>query len=421
MTKSRGMTITMYTPAPENAGGFFRCFFLARGLTLKGHDVTVVCGSSGCTLGVRTRDVNGVTVVTLPRQDSMAGIFLAECMRIAGNVYREITRDPDILHVFVATVPSSAVFAFLAKFLRFLGAKRHAVVVDWEDWWGGEGIWGDYSRFYNVVGTFLEERVPRMADMVTVVSDALFNRARSLGIESDRITRVTNGSDSESVELYSKQEARNAVCPGIECSYLFCHVGLTYVDAFRVVLESLRAVKVDRPDVRLMLIGELPGCYLELVRAAGLEDCVLYFGKQPYDRMGLYLRAADVLLLSMRDSIIERARWPIRMGDYLAAGRPIIATAMGEVARIIEDWRCGIGVPPYDVEAFARAMTVLMEDSGTMEQMGLRAREAAEGEYAWSNVAGQLEAAYCKSIARGKAARNGDGAVPRDAGRGNRE
>ncbi len=394
------MKITMYTPAPEGAGGFFRCFFLAKNMVQKGHQVVLICGSPEPTLRIHSKEREEVKIITLPRQKAILAIFFTDLMRIVGNFCYEIIHDSDIIHIFVATIPSSVSFIISAKILQALKIKRHRLVVDWEDWWGGEGIWGDYNKFYNVVGTFWEENMPQMADIVTVVSDALFERAQNLGIDAKKIFKITNGSNIEFIRHYSKKEALQAINFTEECSRLLCHVGFTDLGAFKILLQAFKINLQRKKDIRLMLVGKLPKSHLDLIKKLGIEKNVNYYGKQPYSRMPFFLRSADILLLSMRDSIIERARWPIRIGDYLAAGRPIIATAIGEVSRIMQEWQCGIGVPPNDPDAFAQAISTLLEDSIMREEMGIRARKAAENEYAWPQIAEQLESAYQKIVSK---------------------
>lgn len=388
------MKITMYTPAPEGAGGFFRCYFLAKNMVRIGHKVTLICGSPEKTFKIQSKEKEGITIITLPRQKTILAIFFADFLRIIDNIFYEITHDSDIIHVFVATIPSSVSLIVSAKILRVFKLKRHRIIVDWEDWWGGKGIWGDYNRIYNFIGTFFEEKMPQIADMVTVVSDALFKRAQALGIETKNIFKVTNGSNAGSIKLYSKEESRQAINFTSKYPHLICHVGFTDLGAFRTMLEAFKISLAKRKDILLMLVGKLSQSHLDLIKKINIDEYVAYYGIQPYSRMSFYLRASDILLFSMRDSIIETARWPIRIGDYLAAGRPIIATNIGEISKIIRDWKCGICVPTNNANAFAQAITTLIENPNLQEQMGIQARKAAEEEYAWPKVAEQLKSAY---------------------------
>jgi len=109
------------------------------------------------------------------------------------------------------------------------------------------------------------------------------------------------------------------------------------------------------------------------------------------------LGASDILLLPMRDSPFDRARPPaIRLGDYLAAGRPVIATALPENEKVVG--KCGFLAKPGDPEDFANKILEALRNPDLCREMGERARELAEREYSWQILAKQLEKLYNRYV-----------------------
>jgi glycosyltransferase involved in cell wall biosynthesis len=101
---------------------------------------------------------------------------------------------------------------------------------------------------------------------------------------------------------------------------------------------------------------------------------------QPKALLSQSLGAADVHLVSLRRGLAGYIV-PSKVYGILAAGKPFIAAVEdgSEPALLIEEWACGLRVEPGDPRALADA--VLQMRQGPLEEMGMRARSAAEERY----------------------------------------
>jgi glycosyltransferase involved in cell wall biosynthesis len=97
------------------------------------------------------------------------------------------------------------------------------------------------------------------------------------------------------------------------------------------------------------------------------------------------------MVIPMMDTAANRGRLPNKMLDYLAAGRPIVASPVGDVKTIVEQF--GVGVLASN-EAFAEAIDRLLQDPGLRTEMGNAARRTAETEFEWEHLIDRLEAFY---------------------------
>jgi len=391
LQKSEKLRILVYTPTPEFTGGFYRCFFLSKYIATR-HDVTLICSNPQPMWSVKEKIVDKVSFKLLPMQKKLTPFLLADFLRLIKN-YKEILSDYDIVHMFVATVPSSGFAVFFAKMLETLHLKDSKLFVDWEDWWGRGGIWSDYPKLFDIMGTFLEEEPIKIANGITVVSDKLKDRAISLGVNLKRIFKIPNGANIEAIKLLSKDEARKQLMLADDADIL-CHIGFTHPIAFEKMIYAFDEVAKRQKNVLLILVGYLNEQQLSIVNKSENRKKIVYVGKQPYEKIPLFLAVADVLLLFMRDFVQEDARWPIRLGDYLAGGRPIVATAMAEVSNVINECKCGMLAKPDNAKDFADKINYLIENPTLCKILGRNARKGAEEKYAWGLVAKRLEKAY---------------------------
>ena len=117
----------------------------------------------------------------------------------------------------------------------------------------------------------------------------------------------------------------------------------------------------------------------ELVRSRNISS-VEFVGYVPYDKMAAYLKASDILV----NSFVKKAPQSIvtKIGDYLAAGRPMINTCMSpEFRRKVEQDSFGVNILPEDVNILADAVERLLDDEEGRLRMGGNARRIAEEEF----------------------------------------
>jgi glycosyltransferase involved in cell wall biosynthesis len=103
------------------------------------------------------------------------------------------------------------------------------------------------------------------------------------------------------------------------------------------LVEAVRLL----PDVPVkgVLIGDGTGVAVlrERCRRYGIEDRVLFLGRVPYEELPRYLGALDVCLSTQTDDLVGRVRTTGKLPLYLAAGRYVLASRVGEAARVLGD------------------------------------------------------------------------------------
>jgi glycosyltransferase involved in cell wall biosynthesis len=126
----------------------------------------------------------------------------------------------------------------------------------------------------------------------------------------------------------------------------------------------------------LVLVGEpwsgQPEGLAAQARRLGIERSVRFAGHR--DDVRSLVAAATVCVVSSVGSE-ENSR---AVGEYMAAGRPVVATSVGVIPELVLEGETGLVVPPGDAERLAKGMAALLADAGLAERMGRAGRVSAE-------------------------------------------
>lgn len=161
------------------------------------------------------------------------------------------------------------------------------------------------------------------------------------------------------------------------------------------LLESFARGPGQDPRARLLLVGEGP-------QRAALEAQVARLGLTNVRFLGA--RADIPALLAASDVFVLASRWegnPLAVMEAMAAGLPVIASAVGGVPELIRHGDTGLLMPLGAVNAFATAMSRLLADRERREAMGQAARRHALRQFDTRLMVERYEALYEQKLAEG--------------------
>jgi glycosyltransferase involved in cell wall biosynthesis len=377
-------------------GTWNRCFRIARQLVKDGMEVTILSiNDRQPTTKLVREEMEGVRVVLLPaltrRRD-----YLYYLIR-PWLASREVSvQQFDLVHGFTAAEP--VVFYPLKKLHQLKTRKKFPLVLDWDDWYSRGGLveMKPLKRILRPLTEKWEETAPKWADAVTVVSAALEERAQKLGVPAEKIHRIGNGADPAPYEKLDRATCRLEL--GLpEKAVIALYMG-NYNRAAPMAVRSFLEASGERKDTRLVCVGDISIEHHHLKEDAGLleqikgDERIQLAGRVSGKLVPKYLCAADVLLLPMEDTVVERARFPIRLGDYLSAERPVVASDVGQVGRIIRENDCGLLAA--DEPEFARRLKDLLDNPDRRRRLGLLARRTAIEKLHWKKIAAQMKELY---------------------------
>jgi glycosyltransferase involved in cell wall biosynthesis len=360
----------------RDEGTFCRAMPMAENLAKRGHQVTLITVSPDHRWRSSRSCVNGVQIMETPgigQENSGEGYGPLDNLLRCGHT---ILRKYDIIHMFDHK-PN-------ATFCAFAGRLRGALLVaDWADWWGGSGGLNDVPRRrLPIVGDFeawWEERSKLWADGVVTISTVLRERAIDLGCAPDRVVYIPSGASLDRIRPVSKLEARAQLgIPQDRCMVGF--IGFGQAD-LEIVMKALQQL----PEVWLMVVGPESPRVLTLAQSFGVADRLWQTGWVP--DVTNYLGSADLMCMPMKDRAANRGRFPNKVLDYLAAGRPMVASPVGDVEAIVRDH--GVGSLASD-ESFADEIRRLLADDQLREDLGRAARRTAETLFDWDPLIDKL-------------------------------
>jgi glycosyltransferase involved in cell wall biosynthesis len=369
-------------------GGFFRAFHWGRCLVRRGHQVTLLTISEKKRCGLEIQEREGVRLVKTP--DLCTGR-----LRSGWDLWNTLNRliylwpqQYDLVH----SVDSRPVCILPALMLKKL--RQTKLVIDWGDWWGRGGTIAVRSnslaeRLFAPVETFFEEGFRGYADGSVVLTSALKNRALALGVGAEHLVQIPHGADVERMLPRDKMAARRRLGLG-EGKKFLGYVGIISAKDLDLLMQAFEQIYASDNRVRLIFIGRSG------VNQAALKpriiDGVRLTGEITYDALQDYIAACDVMCLPLKNTIANRGRWPSKISDYLAAGRPVAATAVGDLAALFS--KAEIGILSQDEPGeFARATQQLLAGPD-LEELGRNARRVAETELSWDILTDRLESLY---------------------------
>jgi glycosyltransferase involved in cell wall biosynthesis len=168
-------------------------------------------------------------------------------------------------------------------------------------------------------------------------------------------------------------------------------VGPLQVEPFRNLLTAI--TRLDRRNIRLHLYTPQSPARLE---SEGIRGPVVIHPPQPLSAMPAIQQGADVLFLPLalhsEHPDIVRTAAPGKLGEYLAACRPILVHAPPEsfLASYFRDHQCGLVVDRGDPAELAAALESLLSDPALRSRLRARAWERAEADFSLPNVRRQF-------------------------------
>ena len=262
--------------------------------------------------------------------------------------------------------------------------EANASEVQWRQEWS--------TLRYTRLSAACERLLLRRADRVLVVSDNARNHLLEAGADPDRVRMIPNGVDPDRfVDAVPRELGFDAG------SFVVAFCGLFYRwHGVATLAEAFVRLRDSYPEAKLVLIGqgEEEGRVRSILDAAGVEaDCLLP-GIVLREEVPEYLAAADVVV-SPHSDLRNFIGSPIKIFEYMASGKPIVASQLAQLGEILTDGETALLVPPGDPIALAAALERLMGDPELGRRLGAAAQQDALARHSWS---ARLEAILSKEL-----------------------
>jgi glycosyltransferase involved in cell wall biosynthesis len=361
-----------YEPdAPSDPVGLVRLWALARQLSQRGDSVTVLPPRYQSSLLQR-----GILVAPIPflPWPVLRPISYAILSFVVGFV-RACWSKPDVVYYRWMDSPHPLLFA------RLFGAQCICEV-------NGEPVppWcasGMRSRMTHTLAAFALRR----CDRVVVLTDGLRSLVQSqYGVQPDRVVLLPSGSDTEVFRPKEMSLCRQEERLDPACQYIG-FVGSFYrYQGLATLLEAFARIHARRPSTRLLMIGEgeQAAALVEQATQRGLSSWITWAGRIEYTRVPTWIGAMDVCVAPFCGDRGETS--PVKLFDYLACGRPVVASAIPSVTELFSRANGVVLVQPDQIDALAEAVLDLLADPEEARRLGYEGRVFVEQRFGWDAI-----------------------------------
>ncbi len=388
-----------------------RVWYEATTLRDAGWQVAVICPASSRTPGGEVIDtthtpeiLEGIRVYRFPIAEAWHGVlsYLSEYLtaffaiaRVSWRVWRELRFD--VIHF--CNPPD--IFSPIAIFYRLLGAS---VVFDHHDLFPELVLWryhGLVARVFYACARVGEYLSFHSANVVISTNESYCRVAMDRGkVSPERVVVVRNGPKKDQ---FIPVEPVPSLKRGFPYMVAFAGV-MGPEDGVDELLQSISYIVNDlgRQDILFVLLGDGSMRAQAQANAAtwGIEDVVDFPGMIRDDfLLRQYLCTADILLSPEPLTPLNICSTFIKVGEYMALGKPIVAYDLPETRHTAQD--AAVYLKPGDTQAFGCAILTLLDDLPRRQCMGEIGQKRIMECLSWEHQQGQLLRAYDIAISTG--------------------
>jgi len=230
-----------------------------------------------------------------------------------------------------------------------------------------------------------------LADHIICPSRVTKEYVTSLGIPPQRVTVIPNGVDTA---RFSPRPAPAGEVP------LLCYIGtLAGWQGLDTLLEAMPLVLAEHP-ARLNIVGkgrkEQRKSLQKRIRKMGLAEWISLEGSVSHDTIPQTINQAHLCLapLSFNDRNVTQGCCPIKVLEYLACGKPLVAANLPVVRELVCDGQEALLFTPDDPADLARCILTLLNDRPLAERLAEAGCQRVRHEFTWEMAQRKLLGVY---------------------------
>lgn len=343
---------------------------LAENLRAKGYKIVVCCLKGGALARNMEQAAFNVVELNLNRIYDHKGIIAAiKMIKIIRSenaaVLMTYHESSDFLGLLIALLTNSPIISN-RRDMGFKLAPRHV-------------------KIYKKINRFFDH-------IVAVSSAVMHSVCKSQGVMPQRISVIPNGVDSFVVQDGNGRKKIKDLKSGSGYLKLCCLANIRKIKGQKYLVSAAHIVSEKFPRVCFYFAGATDidrPYYAELqqqVKDLSLEAMVSFTGQLSPSQVPDFLADMDICVLpslseGMSNTLLE----------YMAAGKPVVATAVGGNPELVEDGETGFLVPPEKAEAMAEAILKLLKNPKLRSEMGLHARKHVERDFSVTGMVDKYE------------------------------
>jgi len=286
-----------------------------------------------------------------------------------------------IIHAFppVCSIASLAVTKLLKR--KVIVSIRH---------YTGERWFLIESNRFKAYLMYILERVALSLpyDKIIAFTSEFLMVANKIGIPQSRLVyfAIPNAVDTKMFNPNVNGSIMRAKLSIASNSFIILYAGaITKAKGIQYLIKAFKKVHYYFPNTTLVLVGEGEDrkYFNNLVNKLGLGSAVLFVGKISYEEMPYIYACADVFVLPSLTEVSPRT-----ILEAMACGKPVVATYVGGVPDLIDNYHSGVLVEPANDKQLVKSLNDLISKPNFRKMLSKNATKIATN-YTWDNFAKQ--------------------------------
>jgi len=240
------------------------------------------------------------------------------------------------------------------------------------------------------------EKSFKKAEKILVITNYLKNDLIKKGIPESKIHIIPNGVDLDLFypNAYSSEQITKTR-QDFESDKIIVFSGS--LQDLNIIIKSAEYVIKQIPDVKFVIIGDHRDpqrsklMWKKKVQEKNISKNFIFLGRIPKNEIPKYILSADVCVDSFPNEPYYAAAHPVKLLEYGACGKPVVATRVEETEKIISHGKYGFLAKPSDHEEYAQFIIKLLMSSKLREEMGNDFAKFVINEFQWSKLVTKLE------------------------------
>ncbi|HWF60302.1 MAG TPA: glycosyltransferase family 4 protein [Nitrospira sp.] len=380
------------------AGGSRQVLEFAKALALRGHEVTLVAPQSEREGAALTASIQvQAAFVPVARWGGLRPLsFFWGSMRLLKQLLR--ARPPEVLLWFDSPGQMAPLWALRNSTCPVVYFVNGLPLEEVQGPWLHPPL-----REWLTHGLRLASR--KANALVSVCPEVLVGLRNLEPVDATRCSVIRNGVDPDHFFPQPQEKIRAELGLTTQGPYIAFVGGFFPWHGLDTLVEAIAFVVKSFPTVQCLLVGDgqTKKNLEEQVQQLQLSPHVLFTGRVDFDMVPKWIAASDVCVVLHR----QTRSYPgdsMKLWEYLACGRPVVATAGPGYGDTVEELRCGLSAKADDPADLARQLLCLLVDQDLRRSMGKRGRMAVARSHTWTARAGQLEQVCRQAIVGTKSA-----------------
>ena len=358
--------MTLSCSFPGETGTPLHAMGVVRQLKKAGVDIFVVQFKGRDGIHITKDSFDGIPVYRIPFP--LWELYLIKLL---------MREKPDIIH---CQHVSAAITSFLpAKILKM----PH--IYEAHSFWVAETEMQDHKKgifFYrDKIG---EDYILRHGDKIIVMSETMRQEFIKRGAPEEKLHLIYPSTD---LEQFSERNVKSVEIKGVtDDDLVVIYTGNFWPwQGVDILLDAIPYVVTEIPNVKFVIIGGKENEIDDKKEKIGkYRNNVVFLGRQPYELMPSFMTKADILVIPRPESQVNWTT-PRKMGEYLAMGKVVVATDVGDHRRILVDNECGIVTEPH-AKGFAEGLIDVLKNEELRRRLGGNARNVAYKLFNWDQA-----------------------------------